>query len=81
MLADDPVVTTLPPGPNVVWTGVLYPDDSPGDGAVLPPLPGLVNVELPGLDAGCPEDVPGPVEEPGLPGLGLNAMGLITTLP
>ena len=82
-MEDVPVVTTLPPGPNVVWTGVLQPEDSPGDGAVdpPPPRPGLVNVEDPGLDEVCPDPVPGPVEEPGLPGLGRNAMGRITTFP
>ena len=46
-----------------------------------PPRPGLVNVDDPGLDEVCPDPVPGPVDDPGLPGLGRNAIGLITTLP
>ena len=73
-------VTTEPPGPKVVCTGVLYPVlERPGEGAVDPgPRPGLVKVEDGGRE---PEAAGGPLEEPGRPGLGLNAMGLMTTFP
>ena len=72
------LVITEPPGPNVVWTGVMYPDERPGLGAAEPRV-GLANVDEGGRDDD--EEVPGPVEEPGRPGLGLKAMGLMTTLP
>ena len=55
----------------------LYPEERPGEGAVEPP--GLE----PEVDGGREPDcaAPGPVLEPGRPGLGRNAMGRITTLP
>ena len=56
------------------------PDERPGDGAV-DPLPGLVNVEEPGREDDWVDPVAGPLEDPGRPGLGRNAIGLITTLP
>ena len=54
--------------------------ERPGEGAVDPgpPRPGLVKVEDGGRE---PEPTGGPVEEPGRAGLGLNAMGLMTTFP
>lgn len=53
--------------------------ERPGEGAVDPgPRPGLVKVEDGGRE---PEAAGGPLEEPGRPGLGLNAMGLMTTFP
>ena len=62
---EEEVVITLPPGPNVVWTGVWYPELSPGE---------EVRVEEAGLELG-------PAEDPGRPGLGRKAIGLTTTLP
>ena len=63
------VVITLPPGPNVVCTGVWYPELRPGE---------VVRVDEAGRDT-WPQL--GPAEEPGLPGLGRKAIGLTTTFP